>query len=76
MSKAIAAKAVSLYDVHPGVAMVEKWVGDLKSKTGRSLEEWITFAKKEEPQDESMRGQRKNCKSSRQPIPRSISVFP
>ena len=27
------------YSVHPGVAMVQKWVAELKSKTGRSLDE-------------------------------------
>jgi hypothetical protein len=40
------------YDVHPGVAMVRKWVSELKEKTGRSLEEWMTFVKKEGPKDE------------------------
>src|SRR5208282_1896883 len=30
--------AKALYCVHPGVAMVQKWVGELKAKTGRSLE--------------------------------------
>lgn len=50
------AKAQSLYDVHPGVAMVQKWIADLKEKTGRSLEEWKTFVKKEGPKDE--KGQR------------------
>jgi hypothetical protein len=28
------------YDVHPGVAMVQKWVAELPAKTGRSLEQW------------------------------------
>ena len=51
-----AANAKSLYDVHPGVAMVQKWIGELKTKTGRSLEEWIVFVKKEGPKDEA--GQR------------------
>lgn len=46
------AKAQSLYDVHPGVAMVQKWIAELKEKTGRSLEEWKTFVKKEGPKDE------------------------
>jgi hypothetical protein len=34
-----ATKSTSLYDVHPGVAMVQKWITELKPKTGRSLEE-------------------------------------
>jgi len=46
------AKAQAMYDVHPGVAMVQKWIGELKEKTGRSLEEWIAFTKKEGPKDE------------------------
>ncbi|HEY6945829.1 MAG TPA: DUF5655 domain-containing protein [Candidatus Acidoferrum sp.] len=46
------AKTQSLYDVHPGVAMVQKWVAELKSKTGRSLEEWIALTKKEGPKGE------------------------
>ena len=47
MPSAKTARTSSLYDVHPGVSMVQKWVSELKQKTGRSLEEWITFAKKE-----------------------------
>jgi hypothetical protein len=41
-----------LYDVHPGVATVQKWIAELKQKTGRSLEEWMDFLKKEGPKDE------------------------
>jgi uncharacterized protein DUF5655 len=49
------ARTSSLYDVHPGVAMVQKWVSELKEKTGRSLEEWIALAKKEGPKDDKSR---------------------
>ena len=35
--------------------MVQKWVDELKSKTGRSLEEWLTLVKKEGPKDEKSR---------------------
>jgi hypothetical protein len=35
------AKRKSLYGVHPGVAMVQKWIRDLPGKTGRTLEEWM-----------------------------------
>ena len=49
------AQTHAAYDVHPGVAMVQKWVKDLKSKTGRSLEEWIALVKKEGPKDEKSR---------------------
>lgn len=36
----------SIYGVHPGIAMVQKWVADLPEKTGRSLEDWIRLVKK------------------------------
>ncbi|HKI36718.1 MAG TPA: DUF4287 domain-containing protein [Gemmataceae bacterium] len=42
----------SLYSVHPGVAMVQKWIADLKDKTGRSLEEWVALVKESGPTDE------------------------
>lgn len=42
----------SPYSVHPGVAMLQKWVAELKAKTGRSLEEWIALVKKSGPADE------------------------
>lgn len=40
------------FDVHPGVAMVQKWVAGLPAKTGRSLEQWrivFTAAAKKHP---------------------------
>jgi hypothetical protein len=46
-----ATQTSSLYDVHPGVAMVQKGIAELKPKTGRSLEEWIALAKKDGPKD-------------------------
>ena len=52
-----AAKRQALYDVHPGVAMVEKWNAGLKEKTGRSLEEWKAFVKKNGPKDEKSQRQ-------------------
>ena len=45
----------SIYSVHPGVLMTQKWVGELKQKTGRSLEEWLKHIKKEGPADEKER---------------------
>ena len=45
----------SLYSVHPGVAMVQKWLRELKVKTGRSLEEWLALIKKEGPPTEAER---------------------
>jgi len=48
-------KKKSVYGVHPGVAMTQKWVGELKQKTGRSLEEWLKHIKKAGPKDEKER---------------------
>lgn len=45
-------KTKSLYSVHPGVAMVQKWIETLPDKTGRSLDEWLQFIKKNGPKDE------------------------
>jgi hypothetical protein len=55
MARTGAAKAEKLYDVHPGVAMVHKWVAELKEKTGRSLDEWMTFISKVGPMGEKER---------------------
>lgn len=40
-----------VYAIHPGVAMVQKWVSELKQKTGRTLEEWCAHIRKEGPDD-------------------------
>ncbi|PYP85474.1 MAG: hypothetical protein DMF61_16575 [Blastocatellia bacterium AA13] len=48
MARAKAASK-SIYGVHPGVAMVMKWIEDLPAKTGKSLEEWIKLIKKQGP---------------------------
>src|SRR5882724_6415915 len=45
----------SIYGVHPGVAMTQKWIAELKQKTGRSLEEWLALIKKSGPKDEKAR---------------------
>jgi hypothetical protein len=31
----------SIYSVHPGVTMMQRWIASLKPKTGRSLDEWL-----------------------------------
>jgi hypothetical protein len=41
--------------VHPGVAMAQKWIAELKEKTGRALEEWMVLIQKEGPEDEKGR---------------------
>lgn len=43
------ADAPITYSVHPGVAMVMKWVAELKEKTGRTLEQWCRLIRKEGP---------------------------
>lgn len=43
------------YSVHPGVAMVMKWVAELKHKTGRDLDEWCTLIRKEAPTEMAAR---------------------
>lgn len=45
----------SIYGVHPGVLMTVKWVAELKQKTGRTLDEWIKFIRKEGPLTEQAR---------------------
>ena len=45
----------SIYHVHPGVAMVQKWVGELKAKTGRSLDDWLKLCESDGPQNEIKR---------------------
>src|SRR5438445_5499335 len=55
VAKAKAARDGSLYGVHPSVAMVQKWLAELKEETGRSMEEWLALVKKEGPKDEKSR---------------------
>ncbi|MFN2491298.1 MAG: DUF5655 domain-containing protein [Pyrinomonadaceae bacterium] len=45
----------SIYGVHPGVLMTQKWIGELQQKTGRSLDEWMRYLKKEGPREEKQR---------------------
>ncbi len=44
-------KARTPYSVHPSVAMVRKWIADLPTKTGRSLDQWIHFIPEQGPGD-------------------------
>ena len=48
-------KEKSLYSPHPSIAMMQKWLAELKQKTGRSLDEWLRFVKKNGPKDEKSR---------------------
>jgi len=49
------AASKSVYSVHPGVLMTQKWVATLKEKTGRSLDEWLKLVKKSAPPTEKER---------------------
>src|SRR6266852_1406756 len=53
MKQATGAK--SIYGVHPGVLMTQKWIAELKQKTGRTLDEWLRLSKKEGPPTEKER---------------------
>jgi hypothetical protein len=57
MPPASEVKRKSIYSVHPGVLMTQKWVADLKQKTGRSLDEWLKHIKKAGPKTEEERQQ-------------------
>jgi hypothetical protein len=45
----------TLYSPHPGIAMVRKWIAELPQKSGKSLDQWLTFIRKEGPPDEAAR---------------------
>jgi Domain of unknown function (DUF5655)/Domain of unknown function (DUF4287) len=53
--KSLQSSKKSIYSVHPAVAMVQKWIVDLPTKTGRSLEQWLAFIKKSGPATEKER---------------------
>jgi Domain of unknown function (DUF5655)/Domain of unknown function (DUF4287) len=48
-------KTRSTYGVHPAVLMTQKWVAELKEKTGRSMDEWIAYIQKSGPKSEDDR---------------------
>jgi hypothetical protein len=39
------AKKLAQFDVHPGVAVNQRWIATLKERTGRSLEEWLKIVR-------------------------------
>jgi hypothetical protein len=47
-----ASATVSIYSVHPGVAMMQRWIAELKTKTGCTLEQWIAHIQVRGPKDE------------------------
>lgn len=48
-------KRRAIYSVHPGVLSTQKWITELKEKTGRSLDEWLGHVKKSGPKGEKAR---------------------
>lgn len=42
----------NLYSVHPGLAMIQNVIANMKSKTGRSLDEWIKLCNRNGPKTE------------------------
>lgn len=47
-----AAQQASLYAVHPGVAMTQKWIAEMREKTGRSLAGWLHLIREQGPAGE------------------------
>ena len=45
----------SLYSVHPSIPYVQNILAKLKTKTGRTIDEWVEFVKKDGPKTESER---------------------
>ena len=45
----------SVYSVHPGVLMTQKWLAELKQKTGRTRDEWLKVIRKDGPANEKAR---------------------
>jgi hypothetical protein len=46
---------ISVYGIHPGVAMIQNAIASLPAKTGRSLDEWIALVRTEGPKGEAAR---------------------
>jgi uncharacterized protein DUF5655/uncharacterized protein DUF4287 len=55
MAKAKEAISKTLCGIRPRVAMAQKWIAEMKVKTGRSLEEWIALARKQGPKEDKAR---------------------
>jgi len=41
----------SPYSVHPSVSMMQRWIAELKAKTGKNLDEWVKFVRASGPSD-------------------------
>ena len=44
--------AKSPYSVHPSIAYVQSVIAKFKTKTGRTIDEWVEFVKKDGPKSE------------------------
>ena len=44
-----------VYSPHPSIALTIKWIGELKERTGKSLDEWMKFIKKDGPESQQER---------------------
>jgi hypothetical protein len=55
MPKKAASRPAVPYGVHPGVLMVQRWLAELKDKTGRDLDGWLALLEKQAPGDEKGR---------------------
>jgi hypothetical protein len=51
VAKASKQNSAMLYGVHPSVAIMQKWIAELKAKTGKTLEQWVALTQKEGPAD-------------------------
>src|SRR5256885_9126607 len=47
-----AVDSASIYAVHPGIVMLQKWISELKVKTGRTIEEWVRHIQADGPSTE------------------------
>jgi hypothetical protein len=50
--KIVPVKSMPIYSVHPGISMVQRWIVELKPKTGRSIDEWMKHIRSAGPGDE------------------------
>jgi hypothetical protein len=48
----VALSGSTIYAVHPGVALTQRWMAELAEKTGRSLNEWVRHVKKFGPKSQ------------------------
>ncbi|HEY3789197.1 MAG TPA: hypothetical protein VGL71_10095 [Urbifossiella sp.] len=60
----VMARAKIKFDVHPGVAMIQKWVAELPAKTSRSIEQWSELARTQGPKDRRDRKERDSVQRS------------